>query len=228
MLHSKVDQVHIAYDDARKYVNKAKNIYLSGNPVREMISMKSRTEILTEFGFKDRLTISIIGGSLGAKTVNEAISKLCNQGLFIECNLIWQTGTLTFESFKQHQSKNCNIAPFYSNMNNVYSVSDIIICRAGAMTLAEIQNCGIPAIIVPYKYATGNHQYHNAKSLQDANAAYLIEDNDKLQSILKSALHKLIDHSDKRSEMSKKMLTFAKSEATKNIVDCVYKLIKNQ
>ena len=224
LLSSFVDEVHIAYDDAKKHIPKAKKIINSGNPVRLLQSHKKREEILAEFGFKDQFTLAIIGGSLGAKAINQAIAD-CLPSL--NCNVIWQTGETTFNQFKEYQNTHVCVKPFYKNMADIYSVSNIVVCRAGAMTLAEVARCKIPAIMIPYPYAAGNHQYFNAKSVEAIGGGILVEENEKLKNNLKNVSIELINNTEKYNTFLEKMGQNSQKNATTLLVDSGVKLMSH-
>jgi UDP-N-acetylglucosamine--N-acetylmuramyl-(pentapeptide) pyrophosphoryl-undecaprenol N-acetylglucosamine transferase len=218
-LQKRVDEIHIAYEECRKYFPKAKKVKLSGNPVRFKKTEILKNELRKKFDFDNKLTVSIIGGSLGALSINKAIASILkNSKIFENVNLIWQTGEKTFSEFFVYSNKNHMVKPYFKNMDEVYGVSDLIICRAGAMTLAEVTISGISSILVPYKFATGNHQYYNAKAISDNGAGFLAEDKNNLCNQIQDFLQILLTNPEKLKLMSEKAESLSFSNATDVIV----------
>ncbi len=217
LLEKNASEVHIAYDYARQFLL-SKHVFSSGNPIRQLQAAH------TENSFDDyldskRLTIGIMGGSLGAKTINLAVAQLLNEKhALTNQTLIWQTGQTTFADFKDQKINHGIITAYIEHMADFYAASDIIICRAGAISLAELALAGKAAIIVPYKYAAEEHQRHNAAVFEQSDAAYVFEDDEHLALRLKSALTDLINNKERRDIMAKNMSELARPEATDTIV----------
>ena len=156
------------------------NKYLySGNPMRESINRISKKEK----NFKNNLNILVLGGSLGAKVFNERIpfaaKQLIEKYKIKNLEIVHQAGKthgIAQDNYKK-LNINCNVKEYIDNIQEYYEWCDIVICRSGAISLAELMTVGIPSISIPYKYATDNHQYHNAKLLSDAGALVLMDEN---------------------------------------------------
>lgn len=217
LLERYADEVHLSFEESKKYLRKEKIHHLTGNPVRKSLSRMEKAEALKRFDlFVEKKTLLILGGSLGAKTINETMSE--NIKYFVENNIqvIWQTGKNYFERFKIFNSENVKVFDFIEDMNAAYSACDLLLARAGATTIAEILNLGVPAILVPSPNVAENHQYLNAKALSDNKAAILIEDKELKNELVKSVLEALNSDS-KLIELKNHELAMAKPDAAKII-----------
>ncbi len=199
----------------------AEKIMVTGNPVRQQIvrATVSREEALGFFGLEqEKITLLVVGGSLGAKSVNEAvlagISDLLKAGL----QVIWQTGkALSAEAARiavEHPQVWANT--FISNMENAYAAADLIIARAGAMTVAEICVVKKPVIFVPYPFAAEDHQTVNAQQMVDKQAAWLIKDKDAQDKLVGMAIE-LAKNTKEREEMSRNLAKLAITDADEKI-----------
>jgi UDP-N-acetylglucosamine--N-acetylmuramyl-(pentapeptide) pyrophosphoryl-undecaprenol N-acetylglucosamine transferase len=210
----------------------AKVIY-TGLPVRSAILSADRQAGLLHFGFDDsQQTILVTGGSGGARAINqvmldiyELISK--DRAGLPPLQVVHLTGKREYESFcQQKKEKGINeekigkliVRPYLDEMDAGMAVSDLIISRAGAATLAEITARGIAAILIPYPFATGNHQYYNARVLAEGGAAVLIKEDQLTPHGLLEEMRKLLLDRSKRLEMSQQSRSFGKPEAALAIV----------
>jgi len=217
LLERYASEVHLSFQESKKYLRREKIQHITGNPVRKNLGRMEKTEALRKFGLLgEKKTLLVLGGSLGAKTINEAMSeniKILEQN---NVQVIWQTGNNYFEQFTKMNSDKVKIYDFIEDMNSAYSACDLLLARAGATTIAELLNLGIPAILVPSPNVAENHQYYNAKSLSDNEAAILIEDKELKKDMVKNVLEVLNSES-KLSELKKKALRIAKPDAAKVI-----------
>ena len=228
LLQSRVDEIHIAYDYAKQFLKNAKQLITSGNPIRK-INALSKTDARQQLNLTDQFTILIIGGSQGARSINEAMKNILTEfSLESDFNLIWQTGKKTYSNYAKIASKDRIVEPYFDDMNIVYSAADLIICRAGAMSLAEITAYHLPALIIPLNSAAANHQFYNAKSYENAGAAVLIKDDDELEDRLKFELKRLISDSEELKEMSEKIESFETVDATKKLVESALNLMNKK
>ncbi|HEY6625500.1 MAG TPA: undecaprenyldiphospho-muramoylpentapeptide beta-N-acetylglucosaminyltransferase [Ignavibacteriaceae bacterium] len=217
LLERYASEVHLSFQESKKYLRREKIHHFTGNPVRKNLGRMEKTEALRKFGLLgEKKTLLVLGGSLGAKTINEAM--LENIKILEENNVqvIWQTGKNYFEQFTKMNSDKVKIYDFIEDMNSAYSACDLLLARAGATTIAELLNLGIPAILVPSPNVAENHQYYNAKSLSDNEAAILIEDKNLKKDLLKFVLE-TINAENKLSSLKKKALRIAKPDAAKVI-----------
>ena len=217
LLEKYAEEVHLSFEESKKYLRNEKSHHLTGNPVRKNLGRMEKSEALRKFGLSnEKKTLLVLGGSLGAKTINEAMSESIK--IFEENNVqvIWQTGKNYFEQFKKLNLDYIKVFDFIEDMNAAYSACDLLVARAGATTIAELLNLGIPAILVPSPNVAENHQYYNAKVLSDKNAAILIEDKNLKKDLEQSVLNNL-NSANKLSDLKKNALAMAKPEAAKVI-----------
>jgi len=187
LLGKNATKIFVATDGMEQFFPKSK-LLITGNPVRSVIADSSikKEEAITFFGLKqDKPTVLIVGGSLGAKSINEALvsslKKIEKAGL----QLIWQTGKTNADKYKQAANGNDSIwiNEFITRMEMAYAAADVVISRSGAMAVTELCVVGKPSIFVPYPFAAEDHQTANAMALVEKKAALLVKDsevNDKL------------------------------------------------
>jgi UDP-N-acetylglucosamine--N-acetylmuramyl-(pentapeptide) pyrophosphoryl-undecaprenol N-acetylglucosamine transferase len=196
ILAKKADAVCVAYEDMEQFFPKEK-LMLTGNPVRAMIthSRITREEGRAAFGIEgNSRVVLIVGGSLGAKSINEAIGAGLKDILAEDVTLIWQTGKPYFETAQQQAGvfgNRVKVHDFIRRMDAAYAAADVVISRAGALAIAELCIAAKPVIFVPYPFAAEDHQTSNAMALVRHNAAELVPDADaktdlipKLQTLL--------------------------------------------
>jgi UDP-N-acetylglucosamine--N-acetylmuramyl-(pentapeptide) pyrophosphoryl-undecaprenol N-acetylglucosamine transferase len=171
-------EVHLSFEAARKYLMKSGKIHVSGNPARSFV-LNPKGEARARFGFStnDRPTLLVFGGSRGARSINNAVLAML-PSITASSNLVWQTGSADYERIREKVSPSGSlwIAPYIEDMGSAYSAADLVLCRSGASTIAEITNLGKPSVLVPYPFATGDHQRYNAGALVESGAALLLDD----------------------------------------------------
>ena len=222
-LSKKVKKICVAYDGLERFFPKEK-IVKTGNPVRaEIINFQPKLEEAYSFFNvdKNKKTVLIIGGSQGARTINQAILAHIEDFKKLDCQLIWQTGEL-FHTANEAQlsvikSQSIKILPFINRMDLAYSVADFIVSRAGALAIAELTLVAVPTILIPLPTAAEDHQTANAKQLSDAGAAVLLADKDA-QEKLYETLITLMNDAATSKEMSQKIKQFAQPDAIEKIV----------
>lgn len=224
MLEKRADQIHLSFEDSKKYFKYQEKLKLSGNPIRTTLKLFGKKESLQHFKLSEnKKTLLVLGGSLGAASINFATKENLNFLSNNNVQIIWQTGELYYDDYKSLTNENVKIFPFITEMEKAYSACDLIVARAGATTIAEIAYLGLPVLFIPSKNVTANHQYKNAKSLSDNYAALLIEDSElnlKLGSlILKSITDEIL-----LNKLSENIKSFSKPNAAKVIAEEVIKL----
>ena len=192
------DEVHLSFLEARRYFPRRDHLKVTGNPVRAYILAGEREPALREFHLDaGRPTLFVFGGSLGAKRINAAaVDALRRLKGRVDVQCILQTGRDDYESVKQTVEKEqlpATVLPFVKKMHLAYAAADLVVCRAGAMTLAEIAVCGRPSILVPYPFAAHDHQRVNAANLADRGAAVVIEDGELTGERLAQEIAHLLD-----------------------------------
>ena len=227
MLEKYAREIHISFEDSKKYFRDKEKLHLTGNPVRESLKPVDKVEALNSFGLKTgRKTLLILGGSLGAGSLNNAVAG-CAEKLEAEgIQLIWQTGNNYYEDFKKYSSDFVKVMPFIDGMNYAYSSCDLMVARAGATTIAEILALGIPSILVPSPNVAENHQFFNAKSLVDKNAACLIEDKIIQEKIGEEVLNLIMDDSS-LTELRKNALSLGRPDASSVIAQRAIKFAES-
>ena len=217
LLEKYADEVHLSFEESKKYLRKEKIHHLTGNPVRRSLGKMEKAKALKVFDLSaEKKTLLVLGGSLGAKTINHAMAESVK--IFEQKNIqvIWQTGKNYFEEFRVLNSEQVKVFDFIDDMNAAYSACDLLLARAGATTIAEILNLGVPVILVPSPNVAENHQYLNAKTLSDNGAAILVEDNNLVNELAKSVLE-TINSESKLIDLKKNELALGKPDAAKVI-----------
>lgn len=192
LLGKNATKIFVATDGMEKFF-KANKLKITGNPVRKLIAENniSRTEAIKFFKLSpNKKTILSIGGSLGAKSINESINKYISEFEKNELQLIWQTGKPYATTAQQTAKGSANIytSDFITNMEYAYAAADLIISRSGAMAIAEICVAKKPTIFVPYPFAAEDHQTVNAQNLVNKSAALTINDNEALDKLVSSII----------------------------------------
>lgn len=224
MLLSRACKIFTSWEETSSYIPNKNKIILSGNPVRETIlNLPDKASSLKKYGLEDKLTILIMGGSLGAKSINKAIANSLDKLKQENVNIIWQTGgskNLEGINLSSDIPSNIKIIDFIDDMASVYSFVDIIVSRSGATAVSEISSVAKASILVPMGSAANNEQYLNAKNLEDRDAAILINDNN-LENELFSAIKELINNETKRNQLSSNVGSFSKKNASATIADFI-------
>lgn len=192
LLGKNATTIFVAAEGMEKFFPKNKLI-VTGNPVRQSIAQTSITkeEAIAFFGLdKNKKTILTVGGSLGARSINQALAMHLNEFDENNLQLIWQTGKTTAEEFKRKASGRKNIwcDAFITKMEMAYAAADIVISRAGAMAVTEICVTQKPCVFVPFPLAAEDHQTANAKHLVDKNAALMVKDDQAKESLVKTII----------------------------------------
>jgi UDP-N-acetylglucosamine--N-acetylmuramyl-(pentapeptide) pyrophosphoryl-undecaprenol N-acetylglucosamine transferase len=228
LLGKKATKVFVATDGMEKFFPKEK-IMVTGNPVRASISQSTvtRSEAIRFFGLDDnKKTVFAVGGSLGAKSINEAISthldELRNAGL----QLIWQTGKPYAAEAKENAKGESSVwvSEFITDMEKAYAAADIVISRAGAMAIAELCVVKKPVLFVPYPFAAEDHQTVNAKNLVSKNAALMVKDNEALDKVAPMIIE-LANDENKQNALKKNIGMLAITDADGRIAEEILKLI---
>jgi UDP-N-acetylglucosamine--N-acetylmuramyl-(pentapeptide) pyrophosphoryl-undecaprenol N-acetylglucosamine transferase len=231
LLAGKVQKLCVAYDNMDKYFPKEK-IMLTGNPVRQDIKNleEKRVRGLEHFGLDGNKKVAlVVGGSLGARTINHAIDagvkELAENGV----QLVWQTGKLYVEEAAKavsgYEQQGITTMPFISKMDYAYAVADVVISRAGAMSVSELSIAAKPTIFVPLPSAAEDHQTKNAMALVNHNAALLVKDSEAQQKLIPQLLN-LVKDEELQKKISNNVAKLAYVDSANIIADEVVKLIK--
>ena len=198
------------------------NIVYTGNPIRKDLSKGNKSLGYKNFYFnKNCKTIFLFGGSQGSSYLNNILSQTVKDFENANIQVIWQTGDNEYGKYKNYLSKKIHVTPFIDNMSEAYAISDLIICRSGALTISELTVCGKPAILIPFSHSAGDHQTKNAEVLVDSNAAKLISEKKLTKKNLFYTAMNLIHNEKALNEMRKASKAIGRPNATSKIVDYV-------
>ena len=227
-LSKTVDTICVAYDGMEKFFPKSK-LVLTGNPVRQDlldISTKSG-EAQTYFKLSpNKKTILVLGGSLGARKINQLVATALPFFKKQDVQLIWQCGKLYEEQYLQHSKGQIQVSAFLNRMDLAYAAADIIISRAGAISVSELCLVGKPVIFIPSPNVAEDHQAKNALSISSKGAAIVLKEADADQNF-ESELALLLHDEEKQQQLSANIKRLAKPNATNEIVEEVIKLLNN-
>ena len=232
LLAKKASKICVAYSNMEKYFPVEK-IVLTGNPVREEIfnNAISTKDALDFFGLQpEKPILLILGGSLGARTINNSLWARIDLIENAPIQVLWQTGRLYFDQvaalMKQRPENNIRYFDFIARMDMAYAAADIIISRAGAATISELCLLGKPVILVPSPNVAEDHQTKNAMALVNNEAAIMVTDNDAPEMLVKKALE-LFNNRPLMSELGANCKKMALHGSAEKIVDELFKLVKN-
>ncbi len=227
ILAPKVNKICVAYENMDRFFP-ARKIMLTGNPIRETVKKINPDREYAHSTFKldhSRPTLLVLGGSLGARRINELISQNLDALLGKDINVLWQTGKLYFdklnEEFGSRQNENFRMLPFIKNMDDAYAM-DIIISRAGAGTISELAVAGKATLLIPSPNVAEDHQTKNATALVRQNAALIFRESEDNDSFMRS-VNELISQ---RQKLERNILKFALPHAAEDIAEEVLKMVK--
>lgn len=229
LLAKRAKSICVAYPNMEAFFPKDK-ILLTGNPVRNDIinAHQKREKGYAHFGLNpNRKTLLVIGGSLGAKTINESIEAGLKHFVDSGYQVLWQTGKAYFEKAKEATEKlktpHLQVFEFIYEMDFAYSVADVVVSRAGALSVSELCLVAKPAILVPFPFATEDHQTKNAMSLVKQNAALLVKDQNAREELVQTALQ-LLQDTNKQQELRNNIQKLARPNAANEIAEAVLAL----
>lgn len=223
------DIVFTAYESAAKYLD-ADKCQLVGNPIRPDLIGGNREEAYLQFGLDSQKdTLLVLGGSSGAESINAIVSTLVSERFFPKnWQMLWQTGQRNYPDISRlipADSLNGAIVPFIDDMPAAYAIADLVLSRAGAMALSEITAVGLPAVLIPYPYATGDHQTLNAKKYEDAGAAIIVPEKE-MERRLREILNRLLEDDNLRKKMSAAAGKMGRPDAAEVIARTILDRIK--
>lgn len=217
LLEKYADEVHINFEYTKQFLRRQNILKLTGNPIRSSLKITDKREALKRFNLTEsKKTLLILGGSLGAQSINIAVEKNLDNLLKNQIQLIWQVGKNYYDNYSKYHSQECRVIAFIENMSEAFSACDLVIARAGASTISEIALLGLPTVLIPSPNVAENHQYHNAKALADNNAAILIEDKNLEKELYDIIIKALFDES-MLDDLKINIKKFAKPNASNQI-----------
>ncbi|RIV42834.1 undecaprenyldiphospho-muramoylpentapeptide beta-N-acetylglucosaminyltransferase [Flagellimonas pelagia] len=227
LLAGKAEKICVAYDGMEKFFPKEK-IVKTGNPIRmDLVDLKAdRKEAIAFFGLDaNKKTLLVLGGSLGARRINQLVEKELDffekQGL----QLVWQCGKLYHEDYKKYDSDNVKVLPFVNRMDLAYTVADVIISRAGAGSVSELCLVGKPVIFIPSPNVAEDHQTKNASALVGENAAIMMKESE-LDGSFENGFIQLMESEEIQKNLGQNIKKLAMPKATEHIVDEIEKLLR--
>jgi UDP-N-acetylglucosamine--N-acetylmuramyl-(pentapeptide) pyrophosphoryl-undecaprenol N-acetylglucosamine transferase len=230
LLGKKATRVFVASDGMQQFFPQEK-IMITGNPVRPDIvnvATVAKEEALRFFNLQQgKKTVLIVGGSLGARSINEAVEKGIDDLTAAGLQLIWQTGKTDAARWKAASEGKANIwvSDFITQMQNGYAAADIVISRAGAMAIAELCVVKKPVLFVPYPFAAEDHQTVNAQNLVQKGAALMVKDSEAKEKVV-STIIALANDEQKQTELRNNIAALAVTDADKRIADEILKTIE--
>ncbi|WP_238785338.1 undecaprenyldiphospho-muramoylpentapeptide beta-N-acetylglucosaminyltransferase [Blattabacterium cuenoti] len=221
-------KICVAYEQAKNYFPKEKTI-LTGNPIRsEILQLPSKKEACIHLGLKIKKPIILsMGGSQGSNRINNAWIKGLDKLIKFNIQLIWQVGKLDIHRIKKNKTSrhsNFILMEYIENIQICYAAADIIVSRAGALTIAETCIIGKPYILIPFPWSSDDHQNKNAKILYDHEAALIIKDEEVENKLVDSTIQ-LIHDTIMKEKMSKNIFQLGKPKATNDIVNEILQII---
>jgi UDP-N-acetylglucosamine--N-acetylmuramyl-(pentapeptide) pyrophosphoryl-undecaprenol N-acetylglucosamine transferase len=228
LLAKRATLIFIAFDEARRWLKRTDHVRLIGTPTRKVLGTVSKEEGRSFFHIAaDKKTLLVFGGSLGAASINDAVLESIAELLAKDIQLVWQTGQADYERVRKALGgQNAGwVGPFIDKMEYAFGAAELVVCRSGATTIAELTRIGIPAIVIPYPFAAGDHQTHNARALADGGAAMMIADKD-VRKNLKERVIELLSDSKRLETMSKASARLGRPDAGHDIATAILGLVR--
>ena len=237
-LAGKVDRVMLTHPNAEKYLHPKNPVSVTGLPVRAELLSADRTESRRKLGIRDdQLLILSMGGSLGADAINNAVISLISgfsndpRYYFLHStgsSGTWVAGKLKKKGVDAEKASNVELREYIDDMDVCMSAADLVICRAGASSLSEIQALGKPSILIPSPYVSENHQFHNAMALVENGAAKVIEEKDLTEETVTKAFLELVSDEEILREYGENARKMAISDAKEKIADIALSLVDDK
>jgi len=222
-------EVHISYLESRSYFRRRDNLKVTGNPLRQSLLRQDRASAYETLRLEPtKRTLLLFGGSRGAANLNRVFAAaLPRLSRVPRLQVLWQTGEEDAE-WARGEARRASVAvrvmPYIQRMDAAYAVATMAVCRAGAMTIAELTACGVPSILVPYPYATNDHQTHNARGLVDRGAAEMINDADLDANDLARRIEALLRDEPRLRRLGRNARAFSRTNAAQRIATSLEQL----
>ncbi len=228
LMSRKADVVCTSFPDLEASFPKAKSVVFSGNPVKNIFFEVTRESARKELAIPDDTFLLLaMGGSLGARTINQSVAALYEKVADKKIRIVLSAGKQQFAALKDSKpaaGEKMEIREYIYNPQTYMAAADLLICRAGAITCAEVAALGIPSVMIPYPFAAGDHQTFNARALEKEGAAILMKDADVSSQSLYDVILPLIDNRSRLEEMGRRARSLAKPDADKDIVKQIFGL----
>ncbi len=227
LLAGKAEKICVAYDGMERFFPKEK-IVKTGNPIRmDLVDLKSNKKEATDFFGLDesKKTVLVLGGSLGARRINQLIEKELHFFESMGLQVLWQCGKLYYDEYKKYDSNSIKVLAFVNRMDLAYAAGDVIVSRAGAGSVSELCLVGKPVIFIPSPNVAEDHQTQNAKALVAKEAAIMLRETE-LDEAFEKSFTKLMDSKELQNKLGTNIKKMAMPKATEHIVDEIEKLLK--
>jgi UDP-N-acetylglucosamine--N-acetylmuramyl-(pentapeptide) pyrophosphoryl-undecaprenol N-acetylglucosamine transferase len=225
LLAPRANVVFLGFPKSGEHFSRLENLLFTGNPVRKDLN-KSREEGAKAFGLApNKKTVFVFGGSQGARRLNEAVRNWISSGTFGDLQVLWQTGPRWFaenQAVVTQAAPGVVVLPYIEDMAAAYACADLVVCRAGALSIAELTVLGKPSILIPYELAAADHQTKNALALAQAGGAVLLKESQL--DALPEKIANLLKNVAELKKMASRAKAFAKPEAARQMVDEILKL----
>lgn len=235
LFKNKADKILVGFKDAKERLDNKENVIVTGNPIKIKkidYTESQKEKIKTDLGLAlDKPVVLVFGGSQGAQSINRSFIEIIVNKKNKNYQIMWAAGPEQYSKIKEklneinidiNNIENAKIVPYIYNMEEVMNISDLVVCRSGAMTITEVSVVGKPAIFIPFPFATENHQEYNARVLEKVGAAKIILDKDINSELLGNTINKIIKNKKSLEEMGKN----AEKVAIPNVEENIYKEIK--
>lgn len=226
-LSRRVRHVYLGLPEARKLLRfgPATQVFDTGNPIAPP-SPERKENARAKFGLNgQRPVVLVTGGSQGALAINTAVAAWLDDGGPGDANFIWVTGRATFSQFQRYESPRVRVLDFLDPMADAYAVADLVVCRAGMITVAELCAWGLPNVLIPLPTAAADHQTHNARVLAEAGASILLLQSELTPVSLKTIVRGLLGDPGRLEQMRAKTLARGRPQSAQDIVSKLLTLI---
>lgn len=239
MLAKKVKRVMLAIEDAKKHFDSKATFVTTGNPIRPEILATKHDDAKRRLGLEqlERPIVLSFGGSLGAKCINEAMAELMARSAkdkkYYHIHAYGAQGGYTLDLLRSHGvdpdlCDNLDVRPYINNMNECLAACDLVVSRAGAITLSEVQAKGRPAVLIPSPFVAENHQYHNAMSMANKKAAQVIEQKDLTGEKLTEAVDSILVDPKIQEKYRRNAQKMAITDANERIYKTIKQVLSEQ
>jgi UDP-N-acetylglucosamine--N-acetylmuramyl-(pentapeptide) pyrophosphoryl-undecaprenol N-acetylglucosamine transferase len=231
LLARRADEVHITFEETRKFLKRHDRVFVSGNPTRRSLESCSRQEATKIFAIDgNKKTLCVVGGSQGSVAINNAVLGILGDLLNAGIQVLWQTGKRDYARISSLNEIRDAVAigsvrvhPYIDQMGQAYAACDLVLARAGATTLAEVTRLGKPSVLVPLPTAAADHQTENARSMEAANAAVMVPERETGQHLL-AVLKDLFGHPDRLQVLAEGARRLGKPDAASTLANAVLRL----
>ena len=227
-LAGRARQIHLGFPEAQARLRPGPRtvVFALGNPIRSPADEGDRGTALAAFGLApDRPTVLIFGGSQGARALNYAVAGALEHGGLADVHLLWGAGPMHASTFARYAVRGRVVVQgFFDPMARAYRAADLVVCRAGAMTTAEVCAWGKPSVLVPLPHSAADHQLHNARALEQSGAAVVLEERDLMGRSLSALVHQLLADPARREALARAARSRGQPNAAKEVMSKILTL----